>query len=1349
VSGFFHAPQGALIRPLGRFALIVTVALVVAGSLGAQPPRENDYRAYPLRYKSAADVEQMLRDILPDLGRTTHLMADLKTNQILLRGSPQAHQVAQQFINSVDQPAAPQRQSERAVVRAYACEASRLKETAARLRTLFSGFGVRVAIDPRSPQLLVMAPPSLHEVILRQLAAIGPPAGRQPAAGSPSSRPATPAPRMTQAEGALAKMMAQRQPRREQFVALANVETSVVEARLKDIFGTRLERVSNGQSGWPDYLLADALGDHLEIRVDRQRNGLRVFGRASLTDQMVRLIRTLDSPRPVTGRKITVLPVGRADPAKIEEAVEAYRMGKGGTSRRTPGADQRSEFDYGNNGIQLVSYLLQEPAPAAQPAAQGPPQEQPPEEEPQPVPELGSDVEFEILPDLDVIILRGRESDVDEVTRLIEQIERISAETVPKIEIYYLKHVQGEAISTVVAQMMVDLLGGRQGRVAVTPLVKPNALLLIGWGEAVKTVKELIRKLDQPVSPNTQFRVFRLKHAPAATMGTTILQAFADRAGLGPQVQVTPEMRINALVVRASPRDMAEVELMIRQLDTDQPGAVTQTRMLKLKHSLAADLAITIQSAIRAAAGGVGTQKSSALELFDLEGQRLIRSGVLADVEVTPDVRTNTLIVSAPQESMELVMALIEQLDSPSAVAQIKVFRIHNGDASALAQMLQTLIPSAAGTGTAPQLPGAEGETTLVPAHFSIDTRTNSIIATGSEGDLNIIEALLLKLDEEDVEKRVNQVYRLKNAPALDVADSINEFLRSQRVIQQAAPGAMSPFQQIEREVIVVPEVVSNSLIISATPRVFEDMMELVEKLDEQPAQVMIQILIAEVRLDNADEFGVELGLQDSILFDRSLLGDLEKISSTVIQSGLTQVTTEEIVAASNKPGFLFNSQPNNESLGNTAAQKALAHSGVIGSQGVTNLGVNRINSELGFGGLVLSASSESVSLMIRALQESKRLDVLSRPQVMTLDNQPAFIQVGKRVPRITGSTAQTQGLVNTIDLENVGLIVGVTPRISPDGKVVMEIDAEKSELDPISTGIPVAVSGGTEIRSPSVSVTTAQTTVSAADGETIVLGGLISKKTSLIHRRVPMLADIPVLGNLFRFDSEICNRTELLIILTPHVVTEQEDSERVKRIEAARMHWCLADVNALHGDSGLVDLAAGPDTDGSGETIYPDTDPGGSGQIDPHDPDAKLDVLRPPVIKAPKAGPTPAPTPAPPPESSSRSGWGLFKWFRRAEPQGGERPSDDLRSAAPFVPPASTVDQTSDLSAGPRLAPGGPQASDTPKARPTSEVDPRVPQHDGSYELPVAQSGSADNFPYSPYIAGDPARAAGNPQGY
>jgi type II secretion system protein D len=595
-------------------------------------------------------------------------------------------------------------------------------------------------------------------------------------------------------------------------------------------------------------------------------------------------------------------------------------------------------------------------------------------------------------------------------------------------------------------------------------------------------------------------------------------------------------------------------------------------------------------------------------------------------------------------------------LDAPGAVAQIKVFRIVNGDANALIQMLRVLLPSQAGGA---QLSAAEGETSIVPMRFSSDSRTNSIIAVGAPGDLQIIYALLTRLDTQDVQQRKTEVYRLKNSPANDVATAVNDFLRSQRQLQAAIPGAQNLFQQIESEVVIVSEPVSNALIISATPRFSEEIHSLVEKLDAQPAQVMIQVLIADLTLRDTDEFGVELGLQDSILFNRSLLDKIFTLTNTSqlgTPSGIITSTKQEIVGATNTPGYNFN----NQELGNAGSTRALNSASQTGGQGLSSFSLGRMSNDLGFGGLVLSASSESVSVLVRALQESQRLEVLGRPQVMTLDNQPAFIQIGKRVPRITGTQVNQIGQANTIDLVNVGLILGVTPRVSPEGLVVMEIDAEKSDVGPEAEGIPVSISGSTVIRSPSFNTTMAQTTVSARDGETIVLGGLITRSTAKVERKVPYLADVPVLGNLFKYKSTLNKRSELLIILTPHVVRTPEECERIKRIESARMHWCLEDVIQVHGDSGL--------SKNGGQVIYPDSNPRGVSPGDSASPKPAFKD-KPGKEEAPGLEAIPPSLPLPEPDAPPPSKPG--KTINRAAPA---KPSEPSPPGTSQWPPPSMV---------------------------------------------------------------------------
>jgi hypothetical protein len=157
-------------------------------------------------------------------------------------------------------------------------------------------------------------------------------------------------------------------------------------------------------------------------------------------------------------------------------------------------------------------------------------------------------------------------------------------------------------------------------------------------------------------------------------------------------------------------------------------------------------------------------------------------------------------------------------------------------------------------------------------------------------------------------------------------------------------------------------------------------------------------------------------------------------------------------------------------------------------------------------------------------------------------------------------------------------------------------VAAEKSSVGPEDEGIPISISASGEVvRTPRIDTTTAETTVMVADGQTVVLGGLITKQKSKVARKIPMLSDLPILGVMFRYDIYQEKKTELMIILTPRVIRCREDAELIKQTEAARMSWCLCDVMNLAEDSGLR-CRFDEWSDAETQVIYPDLD--GNGQM-------------------------------------------------------------------------------------------------------------------------------------------------------
>jgi len=1201
------------------FSLII---LIGASTSHAQPTPPQFTVSYAMRFKTPVEIEKVFAPLIADSPKI-QLSLDPQHQRVTLTGPIWAHNLFKQVVDRIDIQTPTNTQGPTENVQNPVND-GRLPQSSQPVSDGRSNSATRLlsAPEPTSPQ-----------------------SSQSPPTRSPTSTRSDLTPQPPSATTTLKTT--------RRLMPLPIGQSKALRDHVLRLFGDRLQiddkttgQTSRGQefaSQAPSgqWSMSTPSGT-LRIGFDLQREDVLIDGPVSVVDQFGRLLTALVGRYQRQSSDLNGLPQQRVLMLQREVQPQVQRVLRS-TSPETSdpngnGAslkDPRAEILFRLTGLQQASTQVTEQLPAPngepnRPNAPNTPPKTPPENQPNTAPAERADspslpqlegVEVQTLPDLDAIILRGRDQDLDQLAEIIRELEQLSRQTQPAIELIRLEHTSSQSIAELIEQTQENLLGTRQGRANVTPLGKPNAILLLGWGEAVAALKELIGKLDQPVPPESQFNLFRLRYASAVSVQETITTFFANRdGGLTPTIRSTADERTNSLIVHAAPRDMLEVARLVERLDTLDGGTVQRTRVFEIENSLAADVAETLRETI-AAAGASARPSSMELMLDKMGDGEPILSGILENVQITVDARKNNLIVSAPAENFDVIEALIEKLDSPGMVAKIKIFPIQNGDAASLIETLRSLLPSQAGADpvSSAQLSSAPGESSLAPLRFTVDVRSNSIIATGSDGDLRIVDALLLRLDEADAMQRQNIVYQLKNSPAVDVALAINEFLRNTRQVENASPATLNPFAQLEKEVVVVPEPVSNKLIVSATPRYFDEVRTMIEKLDEQPPQVMIQVLIAEVALNNTDEFGVELGIQDSVLFDRSLLGDLLTVTSTtnVTSPGgaVTSTTQQNVVSATNEPGFDFN---NINPLGNSGSSQALSSAGDVGGQGISNFSLGRSNAELGFGGLVLSASSQNVSALLRALEESRRLEVLSRPQVLTLDNQSAFIQVGQRVPRITGSTITQIGQQNTITLENVGLILGVTPRISPEGNVTMEIDAEKSEVGPEAEGIPISTSiDGTVVRSPRINVASAQATVSAADGETIVLGGLITTKQNEIHRKVPLLGDLPIVKHLFRFDSMSESRNELLIILTPHVVRSEADMERLKQTEMARMSWCACDVFNLHGeiiDEPIVDsLFSNSRQDDDVMVIYPHEDPRGQG-----------------VLQSPTNAPRPAVDPTP-----------------------------------------------------------------------------------------------------------------------
>ncbi|KAF0179089.1 MAG: type II and III secretion system protein [Limisphaerales bacterium] len=625
-----------------------------------------------------------------------------------------------------------------------------------------------------------------------------------------------------------------------------------------------------------------------------------------------------------------------------------------------------------------------------------------------------------------------------------------------------------------------------------------NALLVGANVEDMTAVEALIKQLDAEPAPNgLAIHVFPLAKADVRKVALTVQGLFRDgppgQPGQQTPVQVTADERINALVVSCGEVDARRIAELVKRLDTEQVARVAEIKVFPLKNARAETLSTILNAALNTKPAPLTDQQNpnaqSVLQFITrtLEGRDLITAALKESVLITPDPRMNSLIVSGPVDYMGLLEQIITRLDASSPQeAKIKVFTLKNASARQMADILTQMFRMTATATTASQRtiqytlvrPGGTNDAasaTLGTAEqaaltVTVDPRTNSLLVGGTDHYVTMVEQIIESLDSTTANDRRTEIVRLKNTQAGDVAGAVRSFLdqERQRVTQVLGADAVGTAQQmLEREVAVVGETNSNTLLLSASPRYFTQVQQLITELDKSQPQVMIQVVLAEVALTDGRDVGLEWNLT----------------GGPVYSSGV--------------------------------------------NLGVANLAKN---------GFTAALTGGDTSFILKALKEHSKLEVLSRPQIVTADNKPATINVGQRVPLITDSRVTERGdTINSFRYEDIGVNLTVTPKISLDGFVKLELGTTNSSL--ASSDVKINASATV----PVINQRRANTTVSVQNGQTIIIGGLIGTQEDRRERKVPFFGDIPYLGAAFRSTKVTKEKRELLIFLTPTIMANNQ----------------------------------------------------------------------------------------------------------------------------------------------------------------------------------------------------------------
>ena len=450
---------------------------------------------------------------------------------------------------------------------------------------------------------------------------------------------------------------------------------------------------------------------------------------------------------------------------------------------------------------------------------------------------------------------------------------------------------------------------------------------------------------------------------------------------------------------------------------------------------------------------------------------------------------SNAIIISDIRSNINRIMDIIDRMDR-TAIESTEVVRLRYGVAEDIVAMLKKLEKSKGEAGE------ADEEATLVA-----DKRTNSVVVTADELNLQRIKDLIRYLDTPLEQSGNVKVVYLEYANAMDIAEVLSRVMQNITALDNDGQKARSSSSHSTIEA----DEGTNSLIITADADEMASLEAVIARLDIRRAQVLVEAIIVEMEITE----GQELGLQWLFANDSGMFGS--NISTSTAQQQRNAALAGAILPDDN--------------TSNDIGVRDLA--GALSQIPGTTFGWGVVDDNL------------SMSVILNALQTQGNANILSTPSLLTLDNEEAYITVGQQVPFVTGSytsTGATNGAVQnpfqTIQRENVGVTLTVTPQVNEGDSVVLDIVQEVSS---ISQQILVASDVITNERK-------IETKVLARDGDIVVLGGLVKDDIQDSQQGVPILQDIPLLGRLFRNDVVSVTKSNLLIFIRPTIVRDDDD---------------------------------------------------------------------------------------------------------------------------------------------------------------------------------------------------------------
>jgi general secretion pathway protein D len=467
------------------------------------------------------------------------------------------------------------------------------------------------------------------------------------------------------------------------------------------------------------------------------------------------------------------------------------------------------------------------------------------------------------------------------------------------------------------------------------------------------------------------------------------------------------------------------------------------------------------------------------------------KGGYLAD-----DDKRNILFIVDTAANIKKMLSIIDIIDvSVFNRMKVRFFQIEHTDVNELTKNLEETF-KALGM-------GSRKRKDVMDVNFIPIERMNVIIAVSMLPNVfETVDNWINKLDQpsDELDEKI-YVYFVENARAEEIGEIIEEIYKEKTKVRRTRRSTRRRTKRVKRrstkksetasllkgELKVVVDEVNNALIIRAIPQDYTKAFKTIKQLDVIPRQVLVEVLIAEVTLDKNTEFGVEW----TFASDYASLGGYKGVD---------------------RLGQNFN----------------------LGGLGLD------LSSPVDASGFTYAFASDALETFLRAYSRENEVKILSTPHILVADNTDAKIDVGEEVPIVTSEYTPTslrtgESSSRSIEYRDTGILLTVTPRINDKGLVSMEVNQEVSNVS------EQRIEG---IDSPIILKRQAETSLVVQDGRTIVIGGLIRDQKEETQEGIPFLSEIPYLGMLFGYTNELVKKTELLFLITPHVIQNFEQAE-------------------------------------------------------------------------------------------------------------------------------------------------------------------------------------------------------------